>query len=235
MRIRDQKVKMIVDDNNTGRLWHERRETIYDFVKQMCIEYNIDKSHDLEHAKDCVHFAEKLFQKQTHLENHKKDNDTQCVIFLSAALHDTIDSKYTKEFASRAVTQVQLFLESLPLRPDLIIAVLSIITTMSYSYLNKRRQVGLSFPDHGQWQHAYHIVRHADLLCSFRVKRCFQYQKHITPEIKNEDAMHSVRKLFQERVFAYKKNKWLTLEEAIELSVELEKLARIDLETFNYL
>jgi hypothetical protein len=56
-----------------------------------------------------------------------------------------------------------------------------------------------------------------------------QYQKHLTPYISDEDAMERVRHLFQVRVFAYKVNGWLTLEKAVELSIDLEKEAKKEL------
>jgi len=198
-------------------------EKVFEFVEKMCWKYCIDESHNVTHSLDCVQFANVLIDAQT----ETVSNDEKTVILFAAAVHDTVDKKYTQ--SSLAVKEVIDFFESIDVAKDLINAIVNIITTMSYSYLIDRQKNGLSFPDHGKWKNAYHIVRHADLLCSFRVKRCLQYQKHLTPDIADQDAMEKVRHLFQVRVFAYRVNGWLTLDKAVELSIELEEEAKKDL------
>jgi hypothetical protein len=193
-------------------------QKVLEFVEKMCWKYCIDESHNVTHSLDCIQFANLLLD-----ENQNVSRDEKTVILFAAAVHDTVDKKYTQ--SSLAVKEVRDFFESIDVARDLIDAIINIITTMSYSYLLDRQKNGLSFPDHGKWQNAYHIVRHADLLCSYRVKRCLQYQKHLTPYISDEDAMERVRHLFQVRVFAYKVNGWLSLEKAVELSIDLEKEA----------
>jgi len=193
-------------------------QKVLEFVEKMCWKYCIDESHNVTHSLDCIQFANLLLD-----ENKNVSRDEKTVILFAAAVHDTVDKKYTQ--SSFAVKEVRDFFESIDLPHELIEPIVSIITTMSYSYLLDRQKNGLSFPNHGKWQNAYHIVRHADLLCSYRVKRCLQYQKHLTPDISDEDAMERVRHLFQVRVFAYKVNGWLTLEKAVELSIDLEKEA----------
>jgi hypothetical protein len=197
-------------------------QKVLEFVEKMCWKYCIDESHNVTHSLDCIQFANLLLD-----ENQNVSRDEKTVILFAAAVHDTVDKKYTQ--SSLAVKEVRDFFESIDLPHELIEAIVSIITTMSYSYLLDRKKNGQSFPDHGKWQNAYDIVRHADLLCSYRVKRCLQYQKHLTPYISDEDAMERVRHLFQVRVFAYKVNGWLTLDKAVELSIDLEKEAKKEL------
>lgn len=194
-------------------------EMVYDFVERMCLKYCIDESHDVSHSKDCVYFAKELMPLNV-------SEDLRTVILFAAAVHDTVDKKYT---SFEAVNEVREFFQSINLPTPLISAIIDIITTMSYSFLVSRRKESLSFPDHGKWQEAYHIVRNADLLCSFRVKRCFQYQKHLTPEISDNEAMKKVADLFQTRVFAYEINGWLTIEKARSLSTSLREKAYADL------
>jgi hypothetical protein len=193
---------------------------VYAFVEQMCSKYGIDKSHDVDHAKDCVQFA-------TQLLDDTITDEQRTVILYAAAVHDTVDKKYVP--IEQACSEVRSFFETLGLEPRLIQAILAIITTMSYSYLVKRRAEGLSFPDHGPWQTAYHIVRHADLLCAYRVERCFQYQKHIMPEISDADAMIAVRKIFDNRVFKYISDGWLTLPKAVMIAGPLVNAAYVEL------
>ena len=197
----------------------KKMELVYDFVEKMCVKYRIDESHDLSHSKDCVQFAQELMPPNA-------SENVKTVILFAAAVHDTVDKKYT---SIEAVTEVREFFQSIYLPTPLIDAIINIITTMSYSYLVSRRKQNLSFPEHGEWQEAYHVVRHADLLCSFRVKRCFQYQKHLTPDISDQEAMTRVNDLFKIRVFAYEINGWLTMEKARSLSTSLKDEAYADL------
>ena len=109
-------------------------------------------------------------------------------------------------------------------------AVLNIINTMSYSTLNKAMVDNqIVFPDHGPYQRAYHTVRQADLLCSYKVKRCYQYQKHIAPEMPESEVWVRVNNLFQSRVFKYVTNGWLNMPKAQALVPNLIKEAEKDL------
>jgi hypothetical protein len=73
----------------------------------------------------------------------------------------------------------------------------NIVSTMSYSYVKKN-----GFPDLGEYQFAYNIVREADLLCAYDFDRCMIYQMN-----KNDgnisDAFHDAVKLFDVRVFRH--------------------------------
>ena len=195
-------------------------EKIYEFVKTMCVKYSIDESHDVSHSMDCVSFAKQLLPEKFSKEETK-------VVLYACALHDTVDKKYAPP---QAIHEVIHFLKSLQESSEIINPIVSIITTISYSFLTSRKEEGLSFPNHEKWQECYHIVRHADLLCSFRVKRSYQYQKHITPTISDEEAKELVKTLFANRIFKYKDNGWITLQKAVELTTVLEQEARADLE-----
>ena len=195
-------------------------DPVYAFVEQMCSKYGIDESHGVNHAKDCVQFAIQLLDDTI-------SEDQRTVILYAAAVHDTVDKKYVP--IEKATNEVRTFFESLRLEPELIQAILNIITTMSYSYLTKRKSEGLSFPDHGIWQHAYHIVRHADLLCAYRVERCFQYQNHIMPGRPEADSWVAVKKIFDIRVFKYISDGWIVLPKALEIAEPMIAAARLQL------
>ena len=98
-------------------------ERVYDFVERMCVKYCIDESHDVSHSKDCVHFA-------TELMPLKVSEDVRTVILFAAAVHDTVDKKYT---SFEAVNEVREFFKSINLPTPLINAIVDIITTMSYN------------------------------------------------------------------------------------------------------
>ena len=183
------------------------------FIEGFCEEYCIDESHGLTHAKDCMMFAEKIMDAEC-------DAKERTMIQYAAGLHDCVDKKYTPvEEASR---KVQDFLLSEGWSPDMAGALLRIINTMSYSYLQaKRVDDTIVFPDHGPWQRAYHTVRQADLLCSYRVERCYQYQKHIVPDMCEDECWKRVEALFQIRMFRYVTNMWITSHAAQALVPDL--------------
>ena len=198
----------------------ENLPLVYEYVEHICKKYKIDESHDVGHAKDCVQFAEQLLEPNTpELE--------RVITVYAAALHDTVDKKYVP--VKDGCAQVHMFLYGIGLEEDEIHTILSIITTMSFSYLKVRKEDGLSYPDHGQWNRAYHIVRHADLLCSYRVERCFHYQKRLTPTISDDECWVKVEQLFEKRMMRYVHDGWITLPKAMRLVVPLFKQAADDL------
>ena len=179
---------------------------LYDFVEQMCKDYNIDESHDLRHAKDCVQTAYSIL-------DYDITSDEKEVITYAAALHDCVDKKYAN--VAEASERVRTFLLQEGWPQERVQVILDIINTMSYSYLKKQMVDGKAvFPNHGVYQRAYHIVRQADLLCSYKVERCYLYQKHIAPTMPEEEVWKRVNALFQSRVFKYVSNGWLSLPRA---------------------
>ena len=194
---------------------------LYEFIKEICNTYGIDASHDLSHAKDCVNIANLISPVEFH--------DHEMGVY-AAALHDCVDKKYINPI--EGVRNVEIFLTHEGWNTERIKALIHIITTMSYSYLNSIMVDGrIVFPDHGRYQDVYHIVREADLLCSYRVRRCYLYQKHISPDMPEAEVWKNVVDLFETRMFKYPENGWLTLPKAISWALKLEEIARNDLES----
>ena len=200
-------------------------DKLYRFIQSVCNTYEIDASHDLNHAKDCVNIA--------NLITPNDFNDREMVVY-AAALHDCVDKKYINP--TEGIANVHLFLSDEGWDTDRINALINIITTMSYSYLNKMKVDGkIVFPDHGQYQDVYHIVREADLLCSYRVRRCYLYQKHISPKMPEAEVWKKVIDLFEARMFKYIENGWLTLPKSQSWAVKLEEIARKDLDNVKWI
>jgi hypothetical protein len=84
------------------------------------------------------------------------------------------------------------------------------------------------YPDHGKWQNAYHLARHADLLDAYKVGRCFLYTQHILPNISSDECWKIVEDLFEARVFRYVSDGWITMPLAMQYAAELEVQARQD-------
>ena len=194
-------------------------DRLYKFIQEVCKKYNIDASHDINHAKDCLNIATLISPKDIH--------DPEMVVY-AAALHDCVDKKYMNP--SEGIANVEQFLTDEGWTTYRINILINMITTMSYSYLNKLKIDGnIVFPDHGEYQSIYNIVREADLLCSYRVRRCYLYQKHIAPTMPEPQVWQKVIDLFEVRMFKYIENGWLTLPKSKSWAVKLEEIARKDL------
>ena len=200
-------------------------DLLYTFIDNFCKEHNIDNSHDVTHSRDCVAFVERLM-------DYSFSEDEKEMARYAAALHDCVDKKYVD--VVEGSIHIHGFLTSIgwsEVRAD---ALLSIVTTMSYSKLTAavvdRMPV---FPDHGEWDRVYHVVRQADLLCSYRVHRCYQYQKRIHPDWTEVAHWIRVEAMFQDRMFKYVTNGWFQSRVAMALIPPLIEQAKKDLETHN--
>lgn len=172
---------------------------LFQYVLITTSKYNIDESHGLNHAMNSLMFANKIYEneviKNPDIEEHKN------IIYVSSVLHDMCDKKYMKQ--EDGLKDISKFIQSLEKNNDKILSskeskiVENIVSTMSYSYVKKN-----GFPDFGEYQFAYNIVREADLLCAYDFDRCMIYQMN-----KNKgnisDAFHDAVKLFDERMFRH--------------------------------
>ena len=192
------------------------------FVIKMCEKFNIDESHGLKHSVRVSEIAHQLMKSIPDITEEQRH-----MAMMSAALHDLCDHKYVDEEIGASLIKDWLCQNQL-WKEDVADSLISIITTMSYSKLKK--EVDLSgnpvFPDHGKWQISYEVARHADLLESYVVARCVTYNKHIHPDWEEDAHWEKARELFEERVFTYVKNGWITLPGALALVPSLEVEAR---------
>jgi hypothetical protein len=200
-------------------------DILYQFVDKFCKEHNIDSSHDVTHSRDCVAFVVKLFDRTF------SDQDKEMAIY-AAALHDCVDKKYVD--VVEASQHILGFLTSIGWSEERAQDLLNLVTTMSYSKLNDavvdRMPV---FPEHGELNHVYHAVRQADLLCSYHVHRCYQYQKRIHPEWDENTHWLKVEDMFQKRMFKYVTNHWFMSRVAMALIPPLIEQAKKDLAARN--
>jgi len=205
-------------------------EALWEFIIRSCEEQNIDESHGLKHSKGCVSWVERLLKDEIDV-----SEDERKLAIYSAALHDMCDKKYTD--VTVGLEKIKVWLLAKGWRDDMVKALLNIINTTSYSKLKAAIVDGkIVFPDHGVYNRVYHIVRQADLLEAFIVGRCFIYQKHIVPDISDEDCWAIVKDLFDKRVFRYVCDGWITNVTALAHVGELERIANecINERRFNY-
>lgn len=196
-------------------------KSLFKFVEETCIKYNIDESHGLKHSMGTVWWAEKLMSGLTDV-----SADEMKMIVYSAALHDMCDSKYRN--VEEACDEICNWLRGEGWNEMMASTLISIITTMSYSKLKKNYVGGVPFiyPNHGPWQRAYHIVRHSDLLEAYRVVRCYLYSMHRKPHFTEDELWQETQKIFDERVFKYVSDGWIFLESALTYIPGLELEAK---------
>jgi len=198
-------------------------DALYAFINQCCKEQQIDESHNLKHSISALRWAHILMDSFPDL-----TQDERQVISYAIALHDMCDSKYTD--TKVAAIKIKEWLLTQTVSEEISDVIINIIQTMSYSKLKKQMVESGSqtpiYPDHGQWQRAYHIVRHADLLDAYVVARCFLYSKHIDPDLQDEVVWSLVEKLFENRVFKYVSDGFIFYPKALELAAELTQDAK---------
>ena len=195
-------------------------ESLFQFIESQCTRFNIDESHGLIHSKRCMSLVQFMVDM-----DHVITDDEKIVAIYSAALHDLCDKKYAEIFES--VDTIQEWLKTI-VKDEIVEAILSIIQTMSYSYLDERRYENGSqwYPDHGKWNKSYHLVRNADLLEGYEVGRCYLYTKYIYPDWTEDQVWKRVENFFDRRMFKYLSDGWLTEPYAIKVAPYLEEKAR---------
>ena len=162
----------------------------FKYVIETSKQYNIDESHALKHSMEVFSYAKKIYEseiKKNHfLESHKN------IVYMAAIGHDMCDKKYMDE--KEGIIKYQTYLSNFMLPHELDIMG-KIISTMSYSKVKVN-----GYPNLGDYQLAYHIVREADLLAAYDIDRCIIYKMY-HDNLDYNDALTDAFKLFDTRVF----------------------------------
>ena len=151
--------------------------------------YKIDESHAVKHSMDVYKFAKNIFDNE--LLKNPSIKKYESIIFSAAIGHDMCDGKYVKE--DESIKKYKDYLCELMNENDLEIMG-KIINTMSYSKVKKN-----GFPNLGEYQIAYHIVREADLLAGYDIDRCIIYKMY-RDKCNYTDALEESLELFNKRV-----------------------------------
>ena len=171
---------------------------LFQIVHILSAKYHIDESHGLLHSMQIVHYANDIYQHEKHNYPILQSEQQQKIIYVAAILHDMCDKKYMNE--TEGILEIQQKYDELFVGEgdkEIMDIATKIITTMSYS---KVKVVG--FPDLGDYQMAYHIVREADLLCAYDFDRSMIY--HMNKYNCNLlEAFHSARNIFNERILRH--------------------------------
>ena len=186
---------------------------LFAFVIYMSRKYRIDTSHSESHSMDVLLYAKSIYDSELNmfpeLENQKN------IIYTAAVLHDMCDKKYLN--TNEGLNEIQNYFENELEYNDLDYAK-EIMKTMSYSYVKKN-----GYPELGEYQLAYHVVREADLLASYNFDRSMIY--HMNKGNTLTESYNDAVNLFKNRVFTYNANKLLITDYSMKQSVLLTNLA----------
>jgi HD superfamily phosphodiesterase len=169
---------------------------LFHFVLLITSKYDIDESHGISHSMNVLNHAENMYRNE--IINNPAIRSQDRVIYVSAILHDMCDKKYMNE--SEGVNNISEFLrDTEQLNVAEIDAISKIISTMSYSKVKKN-----GFPDLGEYQTAYHIVREADLLTAYDFDRSMIYNMIMVDKEGGIDvAYNNAVELFEKRVLRH--------------------------------
>lgn len=163
-------------------------------VMEFTRRYNIDESHSLKHSMEVMRFAENIYESE--LSANPQLERQKGIIMASAILHDMCDHKYVSDEAG-AISDMREYMKEFFTDADFDVVV-SIITMMSYSKVKKN-----GYPDLGEYQLAYHIVREADLLAAYDIDRCVIYGMAVD-KMTYTMAVERATALFASRVLKYR-------------------------------
>jgi HD superfamily phosphodiesterase len=121
-------------------------------------------------------------------------SDQRAVIQAAAILHDTCDKKYRN--VEDGLSEINDLLSPL-MHSEKVDATLRIINSMSYS---KMKTIG--FPDMGEYQTAFNVVREADLLDAYDFDRSMIYHMR-TKNANLEQAYEDAECIFNQRILRY--------------------------------
>ena len=194
------------------------------FVIQTSQEYNIDESHALKHSMEVFNYANSIYENEL-LKNPALETDRK-IIYLSAIVHDMCDKKYMNE--DSGIENMNKFMKDY-IAPDELTMVSNIIKTMSYSKVKVN-----GYPNFGEHQQAYHIIREADLLAAYDLDRCIIY-KMMRDRCNYTDALLESKNLFEKRILNYRKDNLFVTHYSKNKSLLLHKKALNDMEKLNAL
>ena len=102
----------------------------------------------------------------------------------------------------------------------------NIIKNMSYSTVKLN-----GFPSMDEYQHAYHIVREADLLAAYDFDRCMIYGM-MKKDTNLDDSFRDATELFNNRVFKHMDDGLLTTKYSQQQHIVLSNIARLRIDSW---
>lgn len=195
--------------------------SLLQFVKLTSAKNNIDESHALGHSMEVLHHANDIYVNSVF--KYPEIRYQESVIYTSAILHDMCDKKYLNQ--SDGLNAINHFLTN-KLNCHEMDKINQIIKTMSYSNVKQH-----GYPNLGNYQMAYHIVREADLLTAYDVDRSIIYHMYKTNSdfLKSyENALH----VFENRILKHHSDDLFITEYSKKKGEELHNKALLQMESW---
>jgi len=192
----------------------------FNYVTRTCKLFNIDESHALKHSMEVYNVANKIYESEVMKHPYLKEQKE--IICVSAILHDMCDKKYMPQH--NGVGLIKRYMgEYMP--EENLNTLDNIISTMSYSTVKAN-----GYPNLGEYQLAYHIVREADLLAAYDVDRCIIYGMY-RENLDYDKSFKRAIELFDNRMFKYRSDKLFITNYSKKESLKLHKKAKKDIES----
>jgi hypothetical protein len=192
----------------------------FNYVVETSELYKIDESHALKHSMEVYGFANKIYESEIIKNSYLKEQRE--IIYMAAIGHDMCDKKYMDE--KEGIIRYQNYLSEF-MEPNDLEIMGKIIGTMSYSKVKVN-----GYPDLGEYQLAYHIVREADLLAAYDIDRCIMYTMH-RDNSNYTTALEEALNLFDYRVFRMRQDHLFKTDYSKKESLKLNKKAKKDVES----
>ena len=170
----------------------EAEARAFECVVALSKKYAIDDSHGLSHSLDVLQFAQQILASESEEHPELKLRKSRTVVAVAAIVHDMCDKKYMPE--AEGVRDICDFMRP-ALDGEALAAVVRIITTMSYSTVKRD-----GFPPDADL--LYHIVREADLLAAYDIRRCVVFEM-MRNSASYPAAKARAKALYETRVMTY--------------------------------
>ena len=198
---------------------------LFHIVNIMSNKFKIDESHGMIHSMKVLNYAHDIYETQKY--KYPILQSQERVIYMASVLHDMCDKKYMNETEGIKEIHRLLDLDSVvdkteewkKNRAEENRISQRIMQTMSYSTVKK-----YGYPDLGEYQHAYHIVREADLLSAYDFDRSMMYhmRKH---DCDIQEAYYNAHDIFCSRILKYNMDGLFVSDYAKHASIQLHNQA----------
>jgi HD superfamily phosphodiesterase len=148
---------------------------------------------------NALYYSNQIFESE--IESYPDLKKYERLIYVSAVVHDMCDKKYMNEMEGIKEVESYLKEKDMGLEKFEVETVKNIISTMSYSTVKKN-----GYPDLGEYQKAYHIVREADLLTAYDFDRSMIYHMFVN-KADLKDSFLNAEDLFKKRVLMHNRDK----------------------------
>ena len=136
------------------------------YISITSVKYQIDDSHSTLHAMNTLYHSMNMVREEIPQKPFLKNQEK--IIYTCALLHDMVDAKYVN--TDSAMIRLRTHFRN-EFHPEELNTIEKILTTMSYSKVKRH-----GYPNLGEYQTAYHIVRESDLLGSYDFDRSMVYK-----------------------------------------------------------